>query len=59
LGNGETLANDVGHVVLHLEQTMQAEWITQPVGAEYCVVAGQAVFPYSLMSPSHLVDFTM
>ena len=26
------------------------------VGAEYCVVAGQAAFRYSWMSPSHRVD---
>ncbi len=29
----------------------------EPVGAEYCVVAGQAAFRYSLMRPSHWVDF--
>ena len=27
-----------------------------PVGAEYCVVAGQAAFRYSLMRPWHRVD---
>ncbi len=27
-----------------------------PVGAEYCVVAGQAAFRYSWMSPSQRVD---
>ncbi len=31
---------------------------SDPVGAEYCVVAGQAAFRYSLISPSHWVDFT-
>ena len=29
-----------------------------PVGAEYCVVPGQAAFRYSLMRPSQWVDFT-
>jgi hypothetical protein len=30
----------------------------EPVGAEYWVAAGQAVFRYWLMSPSHRLDFT-
>jgi hypothetical protein len=28
------------------------------VGAEYCVVPGEAAFWYRFMSPSHRVDFT-
>jgi len=31
-------------------------WVV--VGAEYCVVAGQAAFRYSLMRPWQRVDFT-
>jgi len=28
----------------------------QRAGVEYCVAVGQAVFRYSLMSPSHWID---
>ncbi len=50
--SAQTRADAITPLSLHPFQRSQA------VGAEYWVVAGQAAFRYSLMSPSHRLDFT-
>ena len=58
LGEGKTTTTvGLGQAFQHIGKTATIA-IRQPVGAEYCVVAGQAAFRYSLMRPSHRVDLT-